>query len=121
MVTDARLPLGSFCEPLKIRSAPSLPRMDFMDCSPKTKRIASTTFDFPEPFGPTTQTIPCENSKTVFLENDLNPFNSKLLSRIFIPANFSLLMPFRPLFVPLLVSTYLSLPRFEWNRRKYQQ
>src|SRR3989344_4052583 len=71
--------------------------MDFMDCSPKTKRIASTTFDLPEPFGPTTQTIGCENSKTVFLEKDLKPLSSRVLSRMFIliPANFSLLMPFR--------------------------
>ena len=45
--------------------------MDFMDCSPKTKRIDSTTFDFPEPFGPTTDTIGLSNSRVVFLEKDL--------------------------------------------------
>ncbi len=57
MVTEARELFGKFLEPLKIKSDPKLPRIDFMDCSPKTKRSASTTLDLPEPFGPTMETI----------------------------------------------------------------
>src|SRR3989344_7850086 len=55
--TEALEPLDKFFDPLKIKSELDFPRMDFMDCSPKTYRIASTTFDLPEPFGPTTETI----------------------------------------------------------------
>ncbi len=74
MVTDACEPFGKFFDPLKIRSEPPFPRMDFMDCSPKTKRIDSTTFDFPEPFGPTIETMGLSNSKIVFWAKDLKPF-----------------------------------------------
>ena len=55
---------------------PPLPRKDFIDCSPKTKRIDSTIFDLPEPFGPTTQVIGVEKDKELFLPNDLKPNNS---------------------------------------------
>ena len=57
IVAVARELLGKLLDPLKIRSAPNDPRIDFIDCSPKTNRNASTTFDFPEPLGPTMATI----------------------------------------------------------------
>src|SRR3989338_2934510 len=82
MVTVARFCLLKFFEPLKIRSEPPLPRSDFMDCSPKTKRTASTTFDLPEPFGPTIEVILGSNSKVLFLANDLKPLISKVLRYI---------------------------------------
>ncbi len=44
--------------PEKITSAISPPRNAFADCSPNTHRIASNTFDFPHPFGPTTHVTP---------------------------------------------------------------
>src|SRR3989344_2314875 len=82
MVTLARDPLDKCLEPLKIRSRPDLPRIDFIDCSPKTYRMASATFDVPEPLGPTMQTIGLSNCKVVFWAKDLKPFNSRVLSRI---------------------------------------
>ena len=42
-------------------------------CSPNTHLIASTTFDFPQPFGPTTAVTPFENLILVLLANDLKP------------------------------------------------
>jgi hypothetical protein len=56
--------------------------MDFMDCSPKTKRIASATLDFPEPFGPTMAVIDALKSSTVFRAKDLNPVISTRFSLI---------------------------------------
>src|SRR5690625_88253 len=49
------------------------PRRFFTPCSPMTQANASTTFDFPEPFGPMTEVIPGSNSKVVFEANDLKP------------------------------------------------
>ena len=36
----------------------SLPRSDLALCEPSTHLMASTTFDLPEPFGPTTTEMP---------------------------------------------------------------
>src|SRR5438105_3789367 len=80
MVTEARDGAETPFDPLKIRSVPALPRSDFMDCSPKTKRIASTMFDLPEPFGPTTAVIGVVNSSESFLPNDLKPEISNLFN-----------------------------------------
>src|SRR6266481_4827127 len=44
--------------PLKITSAISSPRSDLADCSPSAHRTASSTFDFPQPFGPTIAVTP---------------------------------------------------------------
>jgi hypothetical protein len=43
-----------------------------------TQERASTTFDFPEPFGPTTQVIPCSKSRVVEEAKDLNPLRLML-------------------------------------------
>jgi hypothetical protein len=75
--TPARLPRAIETEPLKMRSSPRLPRIDLIDCSPKTKRNASATFDLPDPFGPTMPVIAVENSRSLFLANDLKPLISR--------------------------------------------
>ena len=41
-------------EPLKMTSSIDSPRRVFAELSPITHRTASMTFDFPQPFGPTT-------------------------------------------------------------------
>ncbi len=71
--TDPRFARGEAFEPFQIRSSPRFPRMDFIDCSPKTNRTASATLDLPEPFGPTIAVTDEVKSKLVFLAKDLNP------------------------------------------------
>ena len=57
--------------------------------------MASTTFDFPHPFGPTMQVIPLPlNVIGVFSQNDLKPSNSTLRSFSTQPSHRSLLSPF---------------------------
>src|ERR671918_212747 len=62
--------------PLKITSAISSPRSDLADCSPSTQRTASSTLDFPQPFGPTMAVIPSWKLKVVLSANDLKPSRS---------------------------------------------
>src|SRR3989338_2272865 len=88
-LTLARFDLGAVGEPLKIRSSPLFPRIDLMDCSPRTNRKASATFDLPEPFGPTIAEIGVLNSNKLFLANDLNPASSRLFNILFIYPNLS--------------------------------
>src|SRR5947208_17023697 len=59
--------------PLKMTSAISPPRKAFADCSPSTQRIASETFDFPHPLGPTIAVTPGWKLSEVLSANDLNP------------------------------------------------
>src|SRR3989338_64357 len=63
-------------EPHHIRSSPFFERMDFIDCSPSTKRNASATFDLPEPLGPTIPAMGEVKTSSVFLPKDLNPDSS---------------------------------------------
>src|SRR5580658_8872563 len=65
-----------------MRSSALLPRRRVGACSPRTQRIASTTFDLPHPLGPTTAVIPRAKLIVVASENDLKPTNSRLLRRI---------------------------------------
>ena len=62
------------------------PRKLFAPCSPSTQAMASTTLDFPEPFGPTTAVIPCSKFRVVEDANDLKPRIVRLLryTRIFL-------------------------------------
>ena len=64
---------GRFSEPAKMTSSIPLPRSRRGDCSPITHRTASTTFDLPQPLGPTTAVIPSWNVNTVRSTKDLNP------------------------------------------------
>src|SRR3989344_7368249 len=63
-------------------SSPLFPRRDFIDCSPRTNRIASTMFDLPEPFGPTIAVIGVANSRMVGCANDLKPLSSSRFNNI---------------------------------------
>ena len=54
-------------------SSMARPRRCLADCSPMTHRIASTTFDFPHPFGPTIEVIGSGKLMDVLSTNDLKP------------------------------------------------
>ncbi len=75
-------------EPLKMTSAISLPRRLLTLCSPSTHLMASTTFDLPEPFGPTTTVIPAGNSNRVLSAKLLKPTNSSALSMTLRPPDW---------------------------------
>ena len=59
--------------PAKMTSSIFPPRSVLAPCSPITQASASTTLDFPEPFGPTTAVTPGSNSKVVADAKDLKP------------------------------------------------
>src|SRR5882757_3638890 len=71
--TSARPSGGRPAVPAKITSSILPPRSDFAPCSPMTQARASTTLDFPEPLGPTTQVIPGSKRSVVAEANDLKP------------------------------------------------
>src|SRR6267378_1660557 len=88
MVTSARPNGGRLVVPLKMQSAMRSARSDLWLCSPRTQEMASTTFDFPQPFGPTMQVVPEPlNVTTVRSQNDLKPTISTFRS-------FSKMSPF---------------------------
>src|SRR6202011_1708809 len=81
IVTSANPIGGRLVVPLKMQSAIRSARSDLWLCSPSTQEIASTTFDFPHPFGPTMQVVPVPlNVTTVRSQNDLNPVISTFRS-----------------------------------------
>ena len=87
--TSAR-PNGALPEvPAKITSSILPPRKDLAPCSPNTQDNASTTFDLPDPFGPTTQVIPCSKFKIVEEAKDLNPFRFILFRYIAAPYDYT--------------------------------
>ena len=57
-VTSAWLRAGRAPEPAKITSSMPSPRMAWARFSPITQRSASSRFDLPQPFGPTTPVSP---------------------------------------------------------------
>src|SRR5207237_10642310 len=72
MVTSAMPSGGRFVVPLKMQSAMRSARRDLWLCSPSTQEIASTTFDLPQPFGPTIHVVPDALNVTRLLsQNDL--------------------------------------------------
>src|SRR5437763_5674157 len=71
--TSARPSGGRPDVPAKMTSSILPPRSDFAPCSPSIQAMASTTLDFPEPFGPTTAVMPGSNRKVVADANDLKP------------------------------------------------
>src|SRR6266571_3728595 len=90
MVTSARPIGGRLVVPLKIQSAMRSARSDLWLCSPKTQEMASTTFDLPQPLGPTIHVVPEPlNVTTVRSQNDLKPTISTFRS-------FSKRSPFSP-------------------------
>src|SRR6266508_6760273 len=78
-VTSAR-PSGARPDvPAKITSSILPPRSALAPCSPRTQAIASTTFDLPEPLGPTTQVMPGSSLRVVAAAKDLKPLTVRLL------------------------------------------
>src|SRR5580692_2639021 len=72
-VTSARPSAGRPEVPAKTTSSILPPRSGLTPCSPITQENASTTFDLPEPFGPTMHVMPGSNLSVVADANDLNP------------------------------------------------
>src|SRR6195952_1207918 len=73
-VTSAR-PSGARDDvPAKMTSSILPPRNVLAPCSPMTHVRASTTLDFPDPLGPTTQVIPGSKRRVVGEAKDLKPF-----------------------------------------------
>src|SRR5829696_4121329 len=60
-LTSAKSRAGLSAVPAKITSSMPAPRIDLGELSPITQRIASSTFDLPQPLGPT---IPVSPSST---------------------------------------------------------
>src|SRR5439155_8368856 len=88
MVTSASPSGGRLVVPLKMQSAMRSARSDLWLCSPRTQEMASTTFDLPQPLGPTMQVVPEPlNVTTVRSQNDLKPTISTFRS-------FSKMSPF---------------------------
>ncbi len=66
------------------------PRNCFADVSPIAQRKASTTLDFPHPFGPTTPVRPGEIATSTGSTNDLNPVTlSRTMFAMLAPLYFS--------------------------------
>src|SRR5215475_2387128 len=78
-VTSARPSGGRPAVPAKITSSILPPRNALAPCSPSTQAMASTTFDLPDPFGPTTQVIPGSSLSVVADAKDLKPLTVRLL------------------------------------------
>ena len=76
-VTSAREKGGRSLLPLKIISSISAPRSWRAELSPMTHRKASTMFDLPQPFGPTSALMPALKTISVGSAKDLNPDNFK--------------------------------------------
>ena len=62
--------------PAKMMSSIFSPRSCFACFSPRTHLMASTTLDFPHPFGPMITVMPGSKLIWVLSANDLNPYNS---------------------------------------------
>ncbi len=72
-LTSARPSAGRVAVPAKMTSSIFWLRTADGACAPSTQAIASTTFDLPEPFGPTTTVTPGSSSSVVASANDLKP------------------------------------------------
>src|SRR5215468_8321260 len=82
MATSALLRAGRVFEPEKITSSIDAARMDLCEDSPITQRNASTRFDLPHPFGPTTPVRPGSIRKSAGSTKDLKPIRRNRLSFI---------------------------------------
>src|SRR4029079_18977967 len=80
--TSALLRAGRDVLPEKMTSSIDAARMDLCEDSPITQRSASTRFDLPQPFGPTTPVNPGSIAKSVGSTNDLKPSRRSLVSFI---------------------------------------
>src|SRR5215475_13504556 len=82
IATSALFRAGRLLEPEKITSSIDAARMDLCEDSPMTQRKASTRFDLPHPFGPTTPVSPGSIAKSVGSTKDLKPSRRSLVSFI---------------------------------------
>ena len=82
-LTWASCPGFRFFVPLKMTEFILSSRNSALFCSPKTQRIASTTFDLPEPFGPTMPITSSLKCNIVSLAKLLKPFISSVFNLIF--------------------------------------
>ncbi len=80
IATSAVLRGGRPVLPEKMTSSMSTARMDLCDVSPITQRSASTRFDLPQPFGPTTPVSPGSIRKSVGSTKDLKPRRRSFVS-----------------------------------------
>ncbi len=71
--TSARPRAGRAWVPAKMTSSIFCDRTAVGACAPRTQAMASTTFDFPDPFGPTTTVTPRSSSSVAGSANDLKP------------------------------------------------
>ena len=72
-LTSARPSAGRLAVPAKMTSSIFWLRTALGACAPSTQAMASTTFDLPEPLGPTTTVTPGSSSSVVASANDLKP------------------------------------------------
>src|SRR5579859_5425708 len=79
-VTSARPSGGRDAVPANTTSSILPPRRLLAPCSPNTQANASTMFDLPDPFGPTTQVMPGSNRSEVAEAKDLNPRRVRLFT-----------------------------------------
>src|SRR3954462_10349938 len=86
--TSARPSGGRPEVPAKMTSSILPPRSDLAPCSPITQARASTTFDLPEPLGPTTQVIPGSSWSVVAEAKDLNPLRVRLFRYTGLPRRY---------------------------------
>jgi hypothetical protein len=73
-------------EPAKITSDIDPPRTFLAEWVPSTQASASTTFDFPEPLGPTMTVMPGPTSTLVVSAKDLKPLSDRDLRNTLPPA-----------------------------------
>jgi hypothetical protein len=85
IATSALLRPGRLLVPEKITSSMSAARSDLCEVSPMTQRSASTRFDLPQPFGPTTPVRPGSIRKSVGSTKDLKPSRRSRVSFIKTP------------------------------------
>src|SRR6185369_12232329 len=65
--------------PAKMTSSIFCDRTELGACAPSTQAIASTTFDLPDPLGPTTTVTPGSSCITVVSAKDLKPLRVSAL------------------------------------------
>ena len=80
--TSAKLVAFLFFVPLKMIFSIFSDRNVRIFCSPNTHLIASTIFDLPQPFGPTTPVIPLSKLMVTLSPKLLNPLSSNLVNNI---------------------------------------
>ena len=78
-LTSARPSAGRLAVPAKMTSSIFWLRTDFGACAPSTQAIASTTFDLPDPLGPTTTVTPGSSAMVVAVGERLEALEGETL------------------------------------------